>query len=272
MAIAPSQIEYRLSVPDATSGDSADGAAGLSLGGWVSRSVVHGGVIGAVFPSATPVEFSQNAVDYQCVFVVNRHPRYPLSNAVAWLTFQKPGGQTIDIAPDDNPASSINAAEEQAVKVPDKGTAPSLASPFSLAPSKALGIQLGTIGPNQAKPIWLRRSGTFDGAAVASADPPAPNPESGPNNATFAGYGSLVVGRPAVAVLNGTGVLKLSGAPNFTSVALSGEGVLVANAGQLAPLFFGYGSLTLLAKAALAYVAAPTPDSVILRVEGYSPA
>lgn len=242
MAIATSQIEYRLAAPGATAGDTVDGVSGQSLGGWVSRSLLPGGMIGNLFPNVTALEYLNNQIDYQCLFVVNRHPTYTLGSAVAWLPFQRPGGSTIDIAPDDvMPMDLDEAMEMQATVIPDKNTAPGIGAGYSLATSKDAGIELGDIGPNQAVAIWLRRSGATDG----------------------------------VVVLGGTGVLKLSGVPNFTTVPLSGEGRLFVDqrsAGLARASFYGYGALTTTTKTSLAYVAAPTPDSVILRVEGYSPA
>lgn len=279
MAIAPSQIEYRLSVPDGSSGDSLpSSAAGQSLGRWVSRSVIPGGIIGNLFPNATPLEFLNNQVDYQCMFVVNRHPTITLQDAVAWLAFQKPGGHTVDIAPDDTAPASISANTPQALSVTNKNTAPALVAPFTSASEKTRGIMLGSIGPNQAKAIWFRRAGTFDGVAQPSSTPPTLTQGSGtgtdldPSLVPLNGSGTLTMGRPAVCVLGGVGVLSLAVRTGFTTVPLSGVGQLFINQGVRTPRFYGHGSLTLRAMAALAYVAAQVPDSVILRVEGFSPA
>lgn len=270
MPIATSEIEFRLSVTTATFGDSLPGVAGASLGKYVSRTKVTSAVIGALFPSATAAEFGANNVDYQCLFVVNRHPSFALSNAVAWLTFQKPGGHTVDIAVDSTPVSSINSATAQAGTVTSKNVAPTLVSAFSLAPTKETAISLGVIGPGQVKAIWFRRSGTFDGVSAASGviDPPG---GPAPNEALLSATGTLSIGRPAVVQLGASGRLVAFGQPHSRPVLLSGDGRLEAFQGRN-PRFSGYGSLTLVTKAQLLSATIPVFDSVILRVEGDSPA
>lgn len=164
MPIASTDILFKLSAPGASAGNAiAAGAAGTSLGKYVSTTVVVDATMDNVFPDVTGDENAASNVDYQCLFIHNNHATLTLLSAVAWLASEVASGANTAIGVDTTAASAIGSSSAQAVTIANKNTAPSGAS-FSAPTTKGAGISLGDIGPGQCRAIWVRRTATNSAA------------------------------------------------------------------------------------------------------------
>lgn len=257
MPIASSDIEVRYSAPTALAGDSISGVPGpgMSLGGYASRTVLPDKILNSLFPPMTAAP----AIDYQCVFVVNRHPYYTLYSAVAWILSQNANWQTTLLGMDPTPATDVGSSAQQAVLIPNRTSTPAGAGPFTVAATKVNGVQLGDIMPNQAMAVWISRTNiAATGATGDTPSPAAPVALFGAGTLTAAGTVSTgTVSKAGTAGFSGLGNLVASAMTTPHGLAyLSGSGQLVAVA-NLGPL---------------TYLPRPIPGSVTMRVEGFSPA
>lgn len=172
MPIASTDILFKLSAPGASAGNAiAAGAAGTSLGKYVSTTVVVDATMDNVFPDVTGDENAASNVDYQCLFIHNNHATLTLQNAVMWLASEVSGGVNMALGADTVAPSAVGSSTAQALLIANKNTAPAGVG-FSAPTTKAAGISLGSIGPGQVKALWLRRTATnsvavnTDGLAV----------------------------------------------------------------------------------------------------------
>lgn len=124
----------------------------------MAQNNVTDAAVSALFPNLTGAEFFLGTADYQCVFVVNRHPKYPMGDAVIWFTGDNLIAAQHSLAVDNIPPSAIGSGTDQAASVATKNDAPVNVGSFATPITKDTALQLGTIGPNQVKAVWLRRS------------------------------------------------------------------------------------------------------------------
>lgn len=174
MPILPSDLQWRYSTLAGSAGDTlVAGGPGTSLGRWVSKTLITGGLEQNVFPNLTGTENEAENSDYQLVFLCNMHATFTAEAAVAWLTSEYAGGADLAFATDNLPASPIGAPVPQASNIPNKNTAPQGAGTWATATSKEDGLVIGNIPPGHVKGIWIRRHAnnapllTTDGGVLA---------------------------------------------------------------------------------------------------------
>lgn len=167
-AIVPSDILFKLSAPNASSGNSAAGTPGNSWGNYISTTQLSTTPLDNLFLDLTGAQNAASQVDYAAIFIHNNTASgNSMLNTVAWLPLSLfvAGGALIAVAGDTFAASAIGTASQQAVKITAATNAPAgvsgWVSPTSTAPvfpSYTNGIQLGTIPPGQCRAVWIRRS------------------------------------------------------------------------------------------------------------------
>ena len=162
MPITASDIQFRLSVKTGSAGDTTAGTPAGSLGKYASTTQV-GAAINDLFDDVSGDENAASDVEYRCIFVYNAHATLTLLGTVVWLSAEVGGGTTIAIAVDGVAASDIDAAPAQADEVANENTAPSGES-FSAPTTKATGLSIGDLAPDQVRAIWIRRTAANTGA------------------------------------------------------------------------------------------------------------
>lgn len=176
MPISSTDILFKLSVTTGSAGNStAAGAAGTSLGKYISTTQLVDATLDNLFPDVTGTENADDNVDYQCLFVHNNHATLTLQNAVAYISADVSGGANVAIAVDAIGPAAVGSSSAQAAQIANKDTAPTGVGAFSAPTDEASGLALGSIGPGQVKAIWIRRTATNsaalnnDGATIAVA-------------------------------------------------------------------------------------------------------
>jgi hypothetical protein len=158
MPIVDTDIVYRLSTTAGAAGDTLSSTPPASLGKYVSQSVVELGTpLHNIFDIVTGDESAAGDIEYRCVFVLNAHPSLTLYAAKAWFVSQVAGGATAAIGLDPVGNVAKGAASAQAATIANEDTAPAAVS-FSAPTSKATGLNIGDLGPNQVRAIWIRRT------------------------------------------------------------------------------------------------------------------
>jgi hypothetical protein len=161
MAIAPTDIIFRLTVKAGAAGDSTAQAAPTnpttgSLGGFTSTTVMAAGANG-LFDDISGTENAASTVDYRAFDVLNNHATITLNNAVVYLSAEVAGGASIAIAVDNiGPVAKASAA--QGANIATELAAPTGVGAFSSPTTAATGLALGNIAPGQIRRVWVKRS------------------------------------------------------------------------------------------------------------------
>lgn len=167
-AIVTADILFKLSAPNASSGNSATGTPGNSWGNFISTTQLSATPLDNLFTDITGAQNAADQVDYAVIFVHNNTASgNSMLNTVAWLPLSLfvSGGALVALAGDTFAASAIGSSSQQAVKITASTNAPTgvsgWVSPTStppVFPSYTNGIQLGTIAPGFCRAVWVRRS------------------------------------------------------------------------------------------------------------------
>lgn len=159
MAITATDIHFRKATTSGAAGNStAPGAAGTSLGKYITNADMTDAALNNLFPDTTGDENAASQVDYQCMFVYNAHATLAWQSPVAWLSAEVAGGTSVAIGWDTTASSAVGSASVQAVTIADKNTAPAGAS-FT-APTTKVGAAAspGNIAATNVKALWIRRT------------------------------------------------------------------------------------------------------------------
>lgn len=158
MAIAASDIVYRLTAPAATAGDAtAQANPNASLGKYVSTTVWAAGT-NTLFDNVSGDENAASTVDYRCFAVLNNNASLTLTSAVIYVSAEVAGGTSVAIAVDNIGPVAKASTSAQGATIATETTAPTGVGTFSTPTTKAAGLALGDIGPGQVRLVWVRRT------------------------------------------------------------------------------------------------------------------
>lgn len=171
MTLTPSEVQYLLAAPNSVAGYTFPGTVYNSLGKYCSTTQVNATAQNNLFPDLTGVQNAALQVDYQCVFVYNSDASSSMSSTYVWIpsTSVTSSAITWAIAADTTGVSNYNSVSQQAILIANPTTAPAGITTW-IAPSANFsgGVLLGTIGPRQVFPVWVRRTATGIGALSAA--------------------------------------------------------------------------------------------------------
>lgn len=182
-AIVASDVLFKLSAPNANSGNTQAGYAGSSWGGWLSTTVLNTSTpLDNLFTDISGAANAAGQVDYACLFVQNNTAsgNY-MMNTIAWMPQQliTGTGSSLALAADTVGITGINRSiSPQALSINSSIIAPAGVTnwvfPTSVTPtgpSYVNGIQLGNIAPTQCVAIWLRRTALNSSSPSLSSFP-----------------------------------------------------------------------------------------------------
>jgi hypothetical protein len=160
MAIAASDIKFKLSIKTGSAGNAAaQPDVNESLGKYISTTEITDNTLNNLFDDISGDENAASDVEYRCIFVHNAHATLTWTTVVVWLSAEVSGGASIEIAIDDLPDSAIGASPAQADEIADESTAPgSGVGSFSAPVTKGTGLALGDIAPGFCRAIWIKRT------------------------------------------------------------------------------------------------------------------
>lgn len=161
MAIASTDILYKLSVTTGSAGDSTAGTPAGSLGKYISTTAYTTATLNNVFDDVSGAEAAAGMTDYRCIFVHNNHATLTLQGATITIASQTSGGGDITIALDNIAVSAKGSASAQAALIASETTAPTGVGTFGTGP-----LTIGDIPPGQVKGIWLKRVVTAGATAL----------------------------------------------------------------------------------------------------------
>lgn len=167
-----SEVQYLLAAPNASAGYAVPGTVYNSNGNFCSTTQVDIEVPqNNLFPDLTGAQNAQLQVDYQCVFVYNSDTNTAMVSTMAWMPTADitSGAVSWAIAADPTGVSNYNSTFQQALLIANPYTPPAGITTWT-GPSANFsgGISLGTIGPRQVFPVWVRRTATGASATAAA--------------------------------------------------------------------------------------------------------
>lgn len=167
MSIVAADIHTRFATTAGAAGNStAPGAAGTSLGKYMSNADLTDNTLNNLFPDVTGAENAASNVDYQCVFIFNNHATLTWQGVVVWISAETAGGSSFAVGVDTTAASAAGSATAQALTIANKNTAPAGVT-FSAPTTQATGVVVGDIPAGQVRAIWIRRT-SANTAALAN--------------------------------------------------------------------------------------------------------
>lgn len=159
MAITATDIHFRASTTAGAAGNStAYGAAGTSLGKYITNADFTDATLNNIFDDVTGDQNAASQVDYQCMFVYNAHATLALQSPVAWLSSEVAGGTSAAIGWDTTASSAVGSASAQALTIASKTTAPAGVSFASPTTKVGAAATPGNIAATNVKAIWIRRT------------------------------------------------------------------------------------------------------------------
>lgn len=170
--MTPQEVQYLLAAPNSIAGYTFPGTVYNSLGNYCSTTQVNTSVAqNNLFPDITGPENAALQVDYQCVFIYNSDATSTMSNTYVWIPTTSVTSAAINwaIAADPTGVTNYNTVVQQALLIANPTTAPAGINTW-INPSTAYntGLSIGSIGPKQVFPVWVRRTATGVGAAPAA--------------------------------------------------------------------------------------------------------
>jgi hypothetical protein len=163
MPIAASDIKFRLSINTGPGDSTAQGNPNDSIGGFVSTTEITDATLHNLFDVITGDENAASTVDYRVFFIANKHATLTWQGVKVWLQSETAGGANAAIALDGLGVKAINSASAQAERIANETTAPS-GETFSAPTSKAAGLSVGNLAPNEVIAVWVRRTATNSAA------------------------------------------------------------------------------------------------------------
>jgi hypothetical protein len=134
-----------------------------TIGGTITGNQITSGAANNLWDDVSTVEGSSGDTEYRCCYIKNANVSLSLTNTFAWISAQTSGGHTISIGLD--PAGNGGTA----TTITSESVAPAGVT-FSSPTTKATGLSIGTLTPNQARAIWWRRvvtAGSGSGSGIS---------------------------------------------------------------------------------------------------------
>lgn len=157
MAIASSDILFKLSTTAGSAGNTTTSTPAGSLGKYISTTAITDATLHNLFDVISGDENAASTVDYRGFFVHNNHATLTLQSPVVWLQSETAGGASIAISVDTTATLAVGSASVQMKTIANETTAPASQS-FSSPTTKAGGLALSDIPAGQVKGIWVRRT------------------------------------------------------------------------------------------------------------------
>ena len=172
MAITATDILVKLSTGSLTGNGNANASTpAASLGGQMASTQITTATIGQLFDDVSGADNAASDVEYRCFFFHNAHASLSLTNSRVYVPSEVGSvgaGAEVAIALDTIGVLAYNTAAAMSDTVVDENTAPSPALTFVKPVDYATGLipsPGGTVGPNQAFAVWVRRSADNSPAA-----------------------------------------------------------------------------------------------------------
>lgn len=164
MAIASSDIKFRLTIKTGASGESATSTPAGSLGKYASTTDITDATANNLFDDISGDENAASTVDYRAFAILNKHGSLTLQNPKVWISAEVAGGASVAIGLD--PVGVASSTAILGTSITDELTAPSGVS-FSAPTTKSGGLAPASIPAGSGIIVWVRRTAANNSAVDA---------------------------------------------------------------------------------------------------------
>jgi hypothetical protein len=159
MAVTAADMKFKYS------GGAANALATACLGGVRSSVDIPAGSQN-LFDDVTPSEATSGDTEYRCFYVYNDNDTDTINAVKVWMNGDTPAPGTVGALGLDPATAGDGQTTGVAVVIANEQTAPAGVA-FSAATSEGAALDIGSLGPNQGRAVWMRR--TVSAAAAAYA-------------------------------------------------------------------------------------------------------
>jgi hypothetical protein len=170
--IQPSEVQWFLSAPNATSGYTVTSTPGNCFGKYMSTTQVNAATTtDNIFLDASGIMNANMEVDYACIFLANNTVTgFSMKNPVVWMPVQFAVNYTDTIQLGADPIGVVpqTSASQQAQLISAQNIAPAGVTTWAY-PSTTLntGVKVADIPPGYCVGIWFKRALTNVGPTPA---------------------------------------------------------------------------------------------------------
>lgn len=156
MAIASTDIKYRLTITSGASGESAaQGNVNASLGKYASTTDIVDASANNLFDNISGDENAASTVDYRAFAVLNKHGSLTWQAPKVWISSEVAGGASVAIGLD--PVGVVASTAILGTSIGTETTAPGSVS-FSAPTTKTGGLSVADVPAGSGFIVWVRRT------------------------------------------------------------------------------------------------------------------
>lgn len=155
MAIASSDIKYRLTIKTGASGESATSTPAGSLGKYASTTDITDATDANLFDAISGDENAASDVEYRAFAVLNKHGSLTWQAPKVWISAEVAGGASVAIGLD--PVGVAASTAILGTSVATEQDAPAGVS-FSAPTTKSGGLTVADVPAGSGFIVWVRRT------------------------------------------------------------------------------------------------------------------
>lgn len=160
MAIAASDILWKLSKNTSPGDSTAQGNVNDSIGGYMSSTQMTDATLNNLFDDVSGDENAASTIDYRAYFIHNHHATLTWQAVKLWINSETAGGASTAIALAAEGVVNYNQGSGTGVqiqRIANETTAPATVT-FSAPTTKGAGLSIGDMAPDKVIGVWVRRT------------------------------------------------------------------------------------------------------------------
>lgn len=158
MPITEADILLKLSINTGPGDSTPQPDPNDSLGRFMSSTELADSTLNNLFDDVSGDENQAEESEYRCIFVHNSHASIAWPDVRVWILSQVSGGAAVAIGLDPTGNVASDSGVAQTVARPSTENAAPSGVTFSTPAIKASGLSIGSLGPGEARAIWVRRT------------------------------------------------------------------------------------------------------------------
>lgn len=160
MAIAASDILWKLSKNTSPGDSTAQGNVNDSIGGYMASTQMTDATLNNLFDDVSGDENAASTVDFRAYFIHNHHATLTWQDVKLWINSETAGGASTAIALSVTGVVNYNQSSGTGVqiqRIATETTVPATVS-FTAPTTKGAGLSIGDMAPDKVIGVWVRRT------------------------------------------------------------------------------------------------------------------
>lgn len=158
---------WKFSTNRGSAGNTIQSTPGLSLGGYLSTSVIQNSGLNNLFSSVNQDQLLLSLMDYVCIFLHNTDATTTVTNLELWFGPASFSNFSLSAANDNVGISSASSVTVQSDQVPTPFIAPRNVGFFIFPENQSEALTLPDLPPNYCVPVWFQRTMLYSGPVAS---------------------------------------------------------------------------------------------------------